>query len=105
MKRWQIISVAAIIMSAVIVSIARYRESAAFKDRLACAATWLEKAKVSHDLHIEHASTVTGDLHQRLKDQIERASGCATRPASYLHSEFRDRPASGQYGTHPVQPH
>ena len=105
MKRWQIISVAAIVLLAVIVSVAQYRKSAAFKDRLACAATWLEKAKVSHDHHIEQASTVTDDLHQRLKDQIDRAYRCATRPATYLHSEFRDRPASGQYGSHPVQPH
>lgn len=105
MKTWRIISVAAIILSAVTVSVAQYRESAAFKDRLACAATWIEKAKVSHDRHIEQASAVTDDLHQRLKDQIERAYGCATRLPSYLHSEPRDRAASGQYGSHPVQPH
>jgi HAMP domain-containing protein len=104
-KRWTAIIVIVVVLTAVIVTFSQYRKAAAFEDRLGCVATWLEEAKVTHELQMKDRINTTEDSIRKLMDQIERAYGCATRPPSYLHSESRDRPASGLYGMHPVQPH
>lgn len=104
-KRWTTIIVIVVVFTAVIVAILQYRRAAAFEDRLGCVATWLEKAKVTHELQMKDRINTTEDSLRKLMDQIEGAYRCTTRPTSYLHSESRDRPASGLYGTHPVQPH
>ena len=104
-KKWLLMFVVATVLLAAIATFAQYRKAAALEDRLDCVTTWLEKAKALHGLHIKDPVNITGDSRRQLMDQIDGAYGCATRPASYLHSESRDRPASGLYGMHPVQPH
>ena len=104
-KRWTTIIVIVVVLTTVLVAILQYRRAAAFEDQLGCVATWLEEAKITHELHRKDRINTTEDSLRKLTDQIEKAYGCATRPASYLHSESPGRSASGLYGMHPVQPH
>ena len=90
-----------LILFAVVVAITQYRKAAAFEDRLGCVATWLEKAKATHELHMKDRTNTTEDSQRKLVDQIEGAYGCATKEPSHS----RIAPGGGLFGMHPVQPH
>jgi hypothetical protein len=81
--KWQITFITVIVLLSVTVAFAQYRKAAALEDRLGCAATWLEKAKILHDAHVKDPVSVTSDSRRQLMDQIEWAYGCATRKASH----------------------
>ena len=76
-----------------------YRKSAAFQDRLECAASWLEKIKTLHNVQMKEPGNFTGDTMQKLMDSVDRAYDCAANKASHLIA-----PGGGAFGEHPVQP-
>ena len=78
-----------------------YGKSAAFQDRLECAASWLEKAKTLHNIQMKEPGNFAGDTMQKLMDAVDRAYDCATRESSHL----RIAPGGGSFGQHGVQPH
>ena len=88
------------VVAAALFAFTEYRKSAAFQDRLECAASWLEKAKTLHNVEMKEPGNFTGDTMQKLMDSVDRAYDCATKKASHLIA-----PGGGSFGQHPVQPH
>lgn len=101
LTKWRTALFIVLVLLAVVVAITQYRKAVAFEDRLGCVATWLEKAKATHEHHMKDRTNTTEDSLRKLMDQIEGGYGCATKAPSHS----RIAPGGGLFGMHPVQPH
>lgn len=81
-KKWLLTLGVTTVLLAAAVTFAQYRKAASREDRLDCVATWLEKARALHGLHIKDPVNIAGDSRRRLMDQIDGAYGCVTKEPS-----------------------
>lgn len=96
---WKIISLILIAVVASAAALAEYRRLNVLQDRLACAATWLDRAKVLHATQMKQPETFTNDEMRKLMDSVDSAYDCATKEPSSGHP-----PGAGSFGQYGVLP-
>jgi hypothetical protein len=60
-KNWKVISLIVIALVTTKAALLEYRKIYILNDRLACVATWLEKAKSLHTVEMKEPANFTGD--------------------------------------------
>ena len=99
-KNWKIISLIVIASVGSTAGVVEYRRVTVLKDRLGCAATWLEKAKSLHMVQMNNPSNFTADTMRKLMKSVDGAYDCATKEPSHS----RIAPGGGSFGQHGAMP-
>jgi hypothetical protein len=99
-RNWQVTSLIIIALLASTVALAEYRRINVLKDRLGCAATWLEKAQSLHRVQMNDPSKFSEGTMRQLMDSMDSAYFCATRDPVAGHAPDAAR-SFGQYGVLP----
>ena len=99
-KNWKLTSVVVIALVTSTVALLEYRRIYILNDRLACVATWLEKAKSLHKIEMKEPAKFTGDTMRKLMDSVDGAYDCATKEPSHS----RIAPGGGAFGQHGAMP-
>ena len=99
-RNWKSISVIGIVLVTSAVALWQYRRIYILNDRLACVATWLEKAKSLHTVEMKEPANFTGDTMRKLMDSVNGAYDCATMEPSHS----RIAPGGGSFGQHGAMP-
>jgi hypothetical protein len=92
---WKIASLIVIALVASTVAFVEYRRINMLKDRLGCAATWLEKAKSLHMAQMNDPAKFSEGTMRELKESVESAYYGATKDPSSGHP-----PGAGAFGEH-----
>jgi len=98
-KNWKIASLIIVVLLASTAALAEYRRITVLKDRLGCAATWLEEAKRLHTVQMADQASFAPDSMRKLMNSVDSAYDCATRDPSLGHPPGAG--AFGQYGLLP----
>jgi hypothetical protein len=91
-KNWKIISLIVIASVGSTAGVVEYRRVTVLKDRLGCAATWLEKAKSLHMVQMNEPSNFTGDTMRKL--------GVGRRGQAEPRNRIHESPGGGSFGQH-----
>ena len=97
---WTITSLIIIPLIVSTVAFVEYRKINMLKDRLGCAATWLEKAKSLHTVQMNDPSQFSEGTMRQLMEFTESAYFCATKDPVSGHAPDAAR-SFGQYGVLP----
>ena len=99
-RNWKVTSLIIIALVASTVALAEYRRVNVLKDRLGCAATWLEKAQNLHRVQMNDPSKFSEGTMRQLMDSMDSSYFCATRNPLAGHAPDASR-SFGQYGVLP----
>lgn len=78
-RNWKVTLLILIALVASTVALVEYRRINVLKDRLGCAATWLEEAKKLHQVQMNEALNFREATMRKLMDSVDSAYFCATR--------------------------
>jgi len=98
-RDWKITSLIIVALVGSTVALTEYRRINVLRDRLGCAATWLEKAKSLHVVQMNDPSKFSEGTMRELMDSVDSAYYCTTKDPSSGHP-----PGAGSFGQYGVLP-
>jgi hypothetical protein len=98
-RNWKLISLIVIALGASGLALMEDGRIFILNERLACVATWLEKAKSLHTVEMKEPGNFTVDTMRKFMDSVDAAYDCATREPSSGHA-----PGGGSFGQHGTMP-